>query len=70
MLRTIQIPDETIEFERTPQDKGVQCTLRLTRYDRVSGAQWAINGKPIGTGLDVAYIVAATLKAMEAEGGC
>lgn len=52
--RTIQIPDETIEFERTPQDKGVQCTLRVTRYDRVSGAQWAINGKPIGTGLDVA----------------
>ncbi len=69
MLRTIQIPDETIQFERTPQDKGVQCTLRVTRYDRVSGAQWAINGRPIGTGLDVAYIVAATLKAMEVEGG-
>lgn len=65
MKRTIQIPDETIQFERTPRDKGLQCTLKVTRYDRASGAQWAINGKPIGSGLDVAYIVAATLKAME-----
>lgn len=69
MKRTIEIPDETIPFQRTPEDKGVECTLKLTRYDRASGAQWAINGRPMGTGLDVAYIVAATLKAMETEGG-
>ena len=67
--RSIEIPYETIDVERTARDKGVQCTMKLIRYDNPSGAQWAINGKPIGSGLDMAYIVAATLKAMEVEGG-
>jgi hypothetical protein len=67
VYREWTIPDEWIQFEPTPQDKGVQCTLKLTRYDKESGTQWKINGKPIGTGLDVAWVVAATLEAMEQE---
>jgi hypothetical protein len=65
MRRSFTIPDDTIRFERSPQDKGLLCPLTLGIYDN---GLWKLNGKVIAGGpLELGWLLMATVQAMERE---
>jgi hypothetical protein len=66
--RVFEMPpaDGSIRFERTPRDAGVQCGLKLTRYDN---GIWKLNDRPIADGApDVLTVLAFSVTTMERSG--
>jgi hypothetical protein len=65
---TYTLPDETVKFEPRPRsESGVRCTLAISVGPARDGLLWSVNGKPIGTSAQMAALLGATLRAMEAN---
>jgi hypothetical protein len=66
--RVFEMPpaDGSIQFQRTPRDAGVECELKLTRYDK---GIWQLNGRPIADGApDVLTVLAFVVTTMDRSG--